>query len=69
VLRDPRVRTEVRDGVPYEVILAVADREKADLIVLNTSTRAGIDRALLGSTAERVLRAAHVPVLSFPPAG
>lgn len=65
---DPRVRTEVRRGVPYEVILGVADEEDVDLIVLNTSSRPGLDRALLGSTAERVVRAAHVPVLSFPPA-
>jgi nucleotide-binding universal stress UspA family protein len=69
VQKDPRVRVEVRDGVPYEVILGTADSEEADMIVLTTSSRPGLDRALLGSTAERVLRAAHVPVLSFPPAG
>lgn len=67
VMQDPRVRTEIREGKPYEVILEVAEDEKADLIVLNTSSRPGLDRALLGSTAERVVRGAHVPVLSFPP--
>jgi len=69
VEHDPRVRTELRDGVPYEVILQVAEEEKSDLIILNTSSRPGLDRALLGSTAERVVRGAHVPVLSFPPSG
>jgi nucleotide-binding universal stress UspA family protein len=69
VRQDPRVRTEIKEGTPYEVILEVADDEKADLIVLSTSTRPGLDRALLGSTAERVVRGAHVPVLSFPPPG
>jgi nucleotide-binding universal stress UspA family protein len=49
------------------VILKAADESNADLIVLSTSSRPGLDRALLGSTAERVVRAAHVPVLSFPP--
>ena len=69
IQQDPRVRTELREGVPYEVILEFADSEKVDLIVLNTSSRPGLDRALLGSTAERVVRGAHVPVLSFPPPG
>jgi len=63
---DPRVRIELREGVPFEVILDVAAAEDADMIVLNTQTRSGIDRALLGSTAERVVRGATVPVLSFP---
>jgi nucleotide-binding universal stress UspA family protein len=63
---DPKVRVEIREGVPYEEILAVADAEGVDLIVLNTQSRSGLDRALLGSTAERVVRGAHVPVLSIP---
>lgn len=67
VKEDPRVRTQLRQGTPWEVILETADESKADLIVLSTSSRPGLDRALLGSTAERVVRAAHVPVLSFPP--
>ena len=67
---DPKVRIELLEGIPFEVILAFADAEEADLIVLNTQTRSGRDRALLGSTAERVVRGARVPVLSLPgPAG
>jgi nucleotide-binding universal stress UspA family protein len=69
IRQDPRVRTEIREGIPYEVVLQVAEDEQADLIVLTTSSRPGIDRALLGSTAERVIRGARVPVLSYPPAG
>lgn len=64
--KDPRVRVELREGVPYEVILAFAGTEKADMILLNTQSRSGIDRALLGSTAERVVRGATIPVLSIP---
>lgn len=63
---DPRVRLELLEGVPYETILKIADIEHADLIMLNTQSRSGLDRALLGSTAERVIRGAHVPVLSVP---
>jgi len=67
--KDPRVRIELREGVPYEVILAFAASDEVDLIVLNTQSRSGIDRALLGSTAERVVRGATVPVLSIPGSG
>jgi nucleotide-binding universal stress UspA family protein len=66
---DPRVRIELRDGLPFEVILEFAASDRADLIVLNTQSRTGLDRALLGSTAERVVRGATVPVLSLPGRG
>jgi nucleotide-binding universal stress UspA family protein len=49
-------------------ILAQADRLRADLIVLGTHGRSGFDRLLLGSTTERVLRRAKVPVLTVPAA-
>jgi nucleotide-binding universal stress UspA family protein len=65
--RDPRVRIELQEGRPAETILRFADGEDVDMIVLNTQSRSGLDRALLGSTAERVVRGAHVPVLSVPP--
>jgi nucleotide-binding universal stress UspA family protein len=66
---DPRVRTELVEGVPYERILAAADEGGIDVIILNTHGKSGVERALLGSTAERVVRGAHVPVLSVPPGG
>lgn len=59
-----KVRTEVRDGDPYEQILACARADKADLIVLGTHGHTGIRHALLGSTAERVVRLAECPVLT-----
>lgn len=66
VREDPSVRIELREGIPFETILAFAVSEDVDLIVLNTQSRSGLDRALLGSTAERVVRGANVPVLSVP---
>jgi nucleotide-binding universal stress UspA family protein len=66
--RNPRVRIELQEGRPAETILRFAGEEKVDMIILNTQSRSGLDRALLGSTAERVVRGAHVPVLSVPPA-
>ena len=66
---DPRVDTELLEGVPYEQILRTAEDGHYDLIVLNTRRRGALERALLGSTAERVVRGAPIPVLSVPPEG
>ena len=46
-----------------DVILDEAKRWRADLIVMGTHGRRGVNRMLLGSDAERVLREAPVPVL------
>ncbi len=45
----------------------LADTVKADLIAVGTHGRSGIRRALMGSVAEQVVRAAHVPVLVIGP--
>ena len=46
-----------------DVILDEARTWRADLIVMGTHGRRGVNRLLLGSDAERVLRSAPVPVL------
>jgi nucleotide-binding universal stress UspA family protein len=54
-------------GRPFEQILKRASELPVDLIVLGTSGRsADLERALFGSTAEKVLRAAPCPVLCVP---
>lgn len=45
------------------VIGGEADNWKADLIAIGTHSRSGLNRLLLGSVAEEVLRSASVPVL------
>lgn len=50
-------------GDPAESILAHATRTKARLIVMGTQGRRGMDRLLLGSVAEAVIRGARCPVL------
>ena len=50
---------DVRDD-----ILEAAERVKADLIVIGTHGRRGMSRAILGSTAEAVVRTAPCPVLT-----
>lgn len=54
----------VQVGVPFEEIVKVAEEERADMIVMGTHGRSGLNRALLGSVAERVVRLARCPVLT-----
>jgi nucleotide-binding universal stress UspA family protein len=53
----------VRKGKSYDEIVKVAKQLKADWIVISTHGHAGLTHTLLGSTAERVVRHAHCPVL------
>ena len=60
------IATEVVRGIPHQEILRFAEKTNADLIVINLQSKTLLDRALLGSTAERVIRSAQIPVLSIP---
>lgn len=61
------IRTRVEVGTPHRVILKVVEDDKPDLLVLNIHGKAMLDRAVLGSTAERVIRGAACAVLAVPP--
>ena len=61
------VAIRVEQGVPYRIILRILQNEKPDLLVMNIHGKGILDRALLGSTAERVVRAALCPVMLIPP--
>jgi nucleotide-binding universal stress UspA family protein len=63
------VRCEVRFGKPALEIVSAAAREDSDLILVPRHVRSGWKRAVLGSTAERVVRHAHRPVLVVPGPG
>jgi nucleotide-binding universal stress UspA family protein len=54
---------DVRIGDPGCEIAALADELDAELIVLPSHGRTGLQRLLIGSVAERVIRLAHCPVL------
>jgi nucleotide-binding universal stress UspA family protein len=60
------IRTRALPGTPAEAVVAAARDEAADLIVMSTHGRSGLDRLVYGSVAEAVLRGAHVPVLLVP---
>lgn len=57
------VATRRVEGDPAKEIVRVAEEEDADLILMSTHGRKGLARALLGSTAEQVMRDAPCPVL------
>ncbi len=48
-------------------IVEFAQREQADYLAMATHGRSGLRRLLLGSVAEQVIRASHVPVVVYPP--
>lgn len=53
-------------GSTADGILNCSKEFKADLIVIGTHSRTGIDRLLMGSVAESVVRNSQVPVLVVP---
>ncbi len=59
--------TDVRTGDPYSTIVDYAASQDLDLVVMPTHGRRGLERFLLGSTTERVLRRSDVPVLTIRP--
>lgn len=57
------ITTRLGDGEVATTILAVAEEEEVDCIVLSTHGRTGLSRLVLGSVAEKVVDQAHCPVL------
>ncbi len=57
------VSTVAVQGTPAECVLETVRRTGADLVVVGTHGRHGLPRAVLGSTAERLVRTSPVPVL------
>lgn len=54
----------VVEGAPATTIVEEAD--DGDVIVMGTHGRTGLDRYLIGSTTEKVVRTADVPVITIP---
>lgn len=62
------VTTHIEAGPPDACLLLHASQMSADLIVLGMAGRSRLERWLLGSVAERVVRLSDRPVLLVPPA-
>jgi len=63
----PITQTQVESAEPAERIVDYAEDEDIDLVVMGTHGRTGLDRVLLGSVAERVLRQSPKPVFVVKP--
>lgn len=61
--RNITVTGQVLDGTPYQAIVDLAAKEKANLIVMGSHGRTGLTRLLMGSVTERVIGHAPCPVL------
>lgn len=51
-------------GAPFRKILEMGEKIGADLIVMGTHGRTGMEHVVVGSTAERVVRRSKIPVLT-----
>ena len=57
--------TYVLPGIPYDEIIKKAESHNADLIIMGTHGRTGLDHVLFGSTAEKVVRKSPIPVMTI----
>lgn len=62
---DVDLETNLVEGSPAKEIGRYATANDCDIIVMGTHGRSGVDRLLLGSVAERVVRSSEVPVLTI----
>jgi len=58
------VKTLLRTGIPHDEIVATARDEGADLVAIGTHGRGGLNRLMLGSVCDRVIRLSSCPVLA-----
>lgn len=61
------VRGHIRRGAPVDAILRTAGEIDADLLVIGSHRRRGVEKLVLGSVAERLLHEASCPVLTVLP--
>lgn len=68
--KDEKFRVKIRklalQGRPCDVIIRVCNDENIDMIVMSNSGKNKVDRFLLGSVTEKIIREAPVPVLVIP---
>jgi len=58
-----RIETHLLHGTPQREIVKLVTSVQADLVVMGTHGRSGLEHALMGSVAERVIRKSPCPVL------
>ncbi|MGB9201678.1 universal stress protein [Methanobacterium sp.] len=63
ICKNMKLKTQIKEGKAFVEIIKFIKSEKIDLVVMGASGRHGIDRFILGSVTERVVREAVCPVL------
>lgn len=66
-LRDVPHEGVVRYGEPWDILGGVVSQNKIDLIVTGTRGKRGVQKLIMGSVAEEILRLSPVPVLTVRP--
>jgi nucleotide-binding universal stress UspA family protein len=57
----------VLSGYAADEIISFARQQEADIIIMGTHGRRGLDRILFGSVAEKVVKTSEIPVLTLRP--
>ncbi len=65
----PKQQTHLQQGLPEDVISAVAEEIDAELVILGTVGRSGLSATLLGHTAEQVIDNINCDLLALKPKG
>lgn len=63
---DPSTKTLIKDGDAGEAIVEASDNLGVDVVVLGSHSRRGLDKILMGSVAEKVLRKSKIPLYIIP---
>jgi nucleotide-binding universal stress UspA family protein len=64
---DLEIESTVKNGIAYREILDYAEEIGAELIIIPTHGRTGLPAFILGSVAQKVVKMAKCPVLTFKP--
>lgn len=65
-LKNQTMKTLVARGNVSDIILETAEEIDADIIVIGTNSRHGLEEFLLGSTAHKLIQHAHIPLFIIP---
>ena len=65
-LGDETIETSVIEGDFVEAVLIAVHTFNADLLVMGSHSRRGIEKLLIGNLAEKILNQIHIPLLAVP---
>jgi len=60
---DVKISLRIEEGYPAKVILDTIEKEDVDLVVMGSSGKSGLDRFIVGSVTDKVVKAVKRPIL------